>query len=164
MGELAQFAPNTNPPLAASLTLSIILFITVVNAPLRREAVRQARVSIFAAWIGVIALAWFSNPLLDHLNVSAPNWRVATGLLLVVAAIVDIFGKRIEPVIFRPELGALALQTGRDHGVAATVLASAIGLATLVVWRRNNKALGRAVALVQVALAVALLLDGVLAI
>jgi len=121
-------------------------------------------VSIGATWIGVIALAWFSGPVLDHLHVSAPNWRIATGLLLVVAAIVDIFGTRIEPVLFRPELGALALQTGRDHGVAATILASAIGLATLVVWRRDNKAVGRAVALVQIGLAVALLLDGVFAI
>ena len=164
MGELAQFAPNTNPPLAASLTLAIVLFITVVNSPLRRDAVRQARVSIGATWIGLIALAWFSGPLLDHLHVSAPNWRIATGLLLVVAAIVDIFGARIEPVLFRPELGALALQTGRDHGVAATILASAIGLATLVVWRRDNKAVGRAVALIQIGLAVALLLDGVFAI
>jgi small neutral amino acid transporter SnatA (MarC family) len=164
MGELAQFAPNSNPPLAASLTLSIALFITVVNSPLRRDAVRKASASLTAAWVGVIVLAWFSGPLLDRLDVSAPNWRIATGLVLVVAAIVDLFGKRVEPVLFRPELGALALQTGRDHGVAATALAAAIGLATLVVWRRDNTALGRAVALVQIALAVALLLDGVFAI
>ena len=84
-------------------------------------------------------------------------------MLLVVAAAVDLFGRRVEPVLFRPELGALALQTGRDHGVAAATLAGAIGLATLVVWRHNSKALGRAVALAQIALAIALLLDGVFA-
>jgi small neutral amino acid transporter SnatA (MarC family) len=163
MGELAQFAPNSSPPLAASLTLSIVLFITVVNSPLRREAVRKARTSLTMTWIGVIVIAWFSGPVLDKLNISAPNWRIATGMLLVAAALVDLFGRRVEPVLFRPELGALALQTGRDHGVGAAALAGAIGLATLVLWRHNSKALGRAVALVQIALAVALLLDGVFA-
>ena len=163
MRELAQFAPNSNPPLAASLWLSIALFITVVNAPLRRGAVRKAGTSLTITWIGVIVLAWFSGPLLDKLNVSAPNWRIATGFVLVAAALVDLFGRRVEPVLFRPELGALALETGRAHGVAAATLAAAVGLATLVVWRHDSKAAGRAVALAQIALAVALLLDGVFA-
>jgi small neutral amino acid transporter SnatA (MarC family) len=163
MGELAQFAPNSEPPLSASLTLSIVLFIAVVNSPLRREAVRKAGASSVVTWVGVIALAWFSRPLLDQLDVSAPNWRIATGFVLVAAAIVDVFGRRVEPVLFRPELGALALQTGRDHGVVAAAIAGAIGLLTLVVWRRESKALGRAVALAQIALAVLLLLDGVFA-
>ena len=163
MGELAQFAPNSEPPLSASLTLSIVLFIAVVNSPLRREAVRKAGASSVVTWVGVIALAWFSRPLLDQLDVSAPNWRIATGFVLVAAAIVDIFGRRVEPVLFRPELGALALQTGRDHGVVAAAIAGAIGLLTLVVWRHESKALGRAVALAQIALAVLLLLDGVFA-
>ena len=163
MGELAQFAPHSNPPLAASLTLSIVLFITVVNSPLRRDAVRKAGTSLTVTWIGVILIAWFSGPVLDKLNISAPNWRIATGMVLVAAAAVDLFGRRVEPLLFRPELGALALQTGHDHGVAAATLASAIGLATLVLWRHNSRALGRAVALVQVALAIALLLDGVFA-
>jgi len=163
MRELAQFAPNSKPPLAASLWLSIALFITVVNSPLRRGAVRKAGTSLTITWIGVIVLAWFSGPLLDKLNVSAPNWRIATGFVLVAAALVDLFGRRVEPVLFRPELGALALETGRAHGVAAATLAAAIGLATLVVWRHDSKAVGRAVALAQIALAVALLLDGVFA-
>jgi small neutral amino acid transporter SnatA (MarC family) len=163
MRELAQFAPNSNPPLAASLWLSIALFITVVNSPLRRGAVRKVGTSLTVTWIGVIVLAWFSGPLLDKLNVSAPNWRIATGFVLVAAALVDLFGRRVEPVLFRPELGALALETGRAHGVAAATLAAAIGLATLVVWRHDSKAVGRAVALAQIALAVALLLDGVFA-
>jgi len=163
MGELAQFAPNSNPPLAASLWLSIALFVTVVNSPLRREAVRKAGASSMVTWIGVIALAWFSGPLLDRLDVSAPNWRIATGLVLVAGAMVDVTGKRVEPLLFRPEIGALAIQTGRDHGVWPAALAGAIGLLTLVVWRRENKALGRAVALAQIGLAVLMLLDGVFA-
>ena len=163
MGELAQFAPNSNPPLTASLWLSIALFVTVVNSPLRREAVRKAGASSMVTWIGVLALAWFSGPLLDRLDVSAPNWRIATALVLVAAAVIDLTGKRIEPLLFRPEIGALAIQTGRDHGVWPTALAAAIGLATLVVWRHPSKALGRAVALTQIGLAVLLLLDGVFA-
>ena len=163
MGELAQFAPNSNPPLTASLWLSIALFITVVNSPLRRESVRKAGASSIVTWVGVIVLAWFSGPLLDRLDVSAPNWRIATGFVLVAGAIIDLAGKRVEPLLFRPELGALALHTGRDHGVWAAALAGAIGLLTLVVWRHESKALGRAVALVQMGLAVLLLLDGVFA-
>jgi hypothetical protein len=163
MLELAQFAPNTDPPVAASLTLSILLFVTVVNAPLRRSGIRKARVSPFAAWLGIIALAWLSEPLLDRLDVSAPNWRIAAGLVLVAGALVDLVGRSVEPLLFRPELGMLAIQTGRDHGVWATALAAAIGLVTLVVWRRTSKGVGRAVALVQVGLAVLLVLDGVFA-
>ena len=163
MGELAQFAPNSDPPLAASLWLSIALFVTVVNSPLRRDAVRKAGASSVVTLIGVFVLAWFSGPLLDWLDVSAPNWRIATGFVLVGGAIIDLAGKRIEPLLFRPEIGALALQTGRDHGVWAAALAGAIGLLSLVVWRRDNKALGRAVALGQVGLAILLVLDGVFA-
>ncbi|HUP75507.1 MAG TPA: hypothetical protein VM282_20855 [Acidimicrobiales bacterium] len=163
MGELAQFAPNSNPPLAASLWLSIALFVTVVNSPLRRESVRKAGASSIVTWVGVIVLAWFSGPLLDRLDVSAPNWRIATGFVLVAGAIIDLAGKRVEPLLFRPEIGALALQTGRDHGIWAAALAAAVGLLTLVVWRHESKALGRAVALVQIGLAILLLLDGVFA-
>jgi hypothetical protein len=139
------------------------LFVTVVNAPLRRRGVRQAGASPFIAWLGVVALALFSEPLLDQLDVSAANWRIAAGLVLVAGAIVDLAGRSVEPLLFRPELGMLAVQTGRDHGVWATAFAAAIGLLTLVVWRRAHKHVGRAVALVQVGLAVLLVLDGVFA-
>jgi len=164
MVELAQFASNSDPPVAASLTLSILLFITAINAPLRRERVKKERVSYLFVLLAVFVLAWISGPLLRHLDISAPNWRIATGLVLVAGAIIDLAGARVEPVLLRPELGALAIQTGRDHGVAGAVLAIVIGLATLVIWRSESKWLGRGVALAQVALAVALLLDGVLAI
>lgn len=163
MRELAQFAPNSDPPVAASLTLSIALFITVVNAPLRRAAVREAGASPTITWFGVIALAWFSAPLLDWLDVSAPNWRIAAGFVLVAGAIIDLVGRRVEPLLFRPEIGALALQTGRDHGVPATAFAAAIGLVTLAVWRRRSANVGRAVALAQIGLAILLVLDGVFA-
>jgi hypothetical protein len=163
MRELAQFAPNTDPPVAASLTLSILLFITAVNAPLRRSGIRNAGASPFIAWLGIIVLAWFSEPLLDRLDVSAANWRIAAGLVLVAGAIVDLASRSDEPLLFRPELGVLAVQTGRDHGVWATAFAAAIGLLTLAVWRRSSKAIGRAVALAQVGLAALLVLDGIFA-
>jgi hypothetical protein len=163
MRELAQFAPNSDPPVAASLMLSIALFVTVVNAPLRRAAVREAGASPTITWIGVVVLAWLSEPLLDVLDVSAPNWRIAAGFVLVAGAIVDLARRRVEPLLFRPELGALALQTGRDHGVLATAFAAAIGLLTIVVWRHRSTTVGRAVALVQIGLAILLVLDGVFA-
>lgn len=163
MRELAQFAPNSNPPVAASLALSVALFVTVVNAPLRRAAVRKSGASPTITWLGVVALAWISGPLLDALDVSAPNWRIAAGFVLVAGAIVDLAGRRVEPLLFRPELGAVALQTGADHGVLATALAGAVGLLTLVVWRHSNTMVGRAVALVQIGLAILLVLDGVFA-
>ena len=161
---LAQFEPNSEPIVGASLPLAILLFIVVVNSPLRRRDIKQSEVSITTAWLGVILIAWWSAPVLRWLDVSAPNWRIATGLLLVAGAIVDLTGAKIEPVLFRPELGALALQTGRDHGVAAALLAGGIGLSTLVVWRRSSTAVGRSVSLVQIAAAAALVMDGVLAV
>ena len=163
MRELAQFAPNSNPPVAASLTLSVAMFVTVVNAPLRRAAVRKAGASPTITWFGVVALACLSGPLLDALDVSAPNWRIAAGFVLVAGAIVDLAGRRVEPLLFRPELGAIALQTGADHGVLATAFGGAIGLLTLVVWRHSNPMVGRAVALAQIGLAILLVLDGVFA-
>ncbi len=163
MRELAQFAPNSNPPVAASLALSVALFVTVVNAPLRRVAVRKERASPSIAWLGVVALAWLSGPLLDALDVSAPNWRIAAGFVLVAGAIVDLAGRSVEPLLFRPELGAIALQTGADHGVLAAAFAGAIGMLTLVVWRHRNAMVGRALALVQIGLAILLVLDGVFA-
>ena len=163
-GVLAQFSPNSNPPIAASVPLAIVLFITAVNAPLRRERVKERDLSLTATWVAILLIAWWSAPILRWLDVSAPNWRIATGLVLVAGAIVDLTGAAIEPVLFRPELGALALQSGRDHGVAATVLVSALGLGTLLVWRRSSMAIGRGVALLQIAAAAALVMDGVLAI
>jgi hypothetical protein len=163
MRELAQFAPNSNPPVAASLALSIALFVTAVNAPLRRAAVRNGGASPTISWLGVVALAWISGPLLDALDVSAANWRIAAGFVLVAGAIVDLAGRRVEPLLFRPELGAVALQTGADHGVLATAFAGAVGLLTLMVWRHSNTMVGRAVALVQIGLAILLVLDGVFA-
>jgi hypothetical protein len=163
MRELAQFAPNSDPPVAASLTLSIALFVTAVNAPLRRGAVREAGASPTITWLGVVGLAWLSGPLLDALDVSAPNWRIAAGFVLVAGAIVDLARRRVEPLLFRPELGAIALQTGGDHGVLATAFAAAVGLLTIVVWRHSSTTVGRGVALVQIGLAILLVLDGVFA-
>ena len=164
MRELAQFSVHTDPPLAASLTLSLLLFITAINAPLRRSQVRTERVSYTFVIVAVVLAAWWSGPLLRALDVSAPNWRIATGLVLVVAAIVDLTGAKVEPVLLRPELGALAVETGRDHGVGGATLGIVIGVATLVLWRRDNKWVGRGVALTQIVLATLLLLAGVLAI
>ena len=134
MGELAQFAPNTNPPLAASLWLSIALFVTVVNSPLRREAVRKAGASSMVTLLGVIALAWFSGPLLDRLDVSAPNWRIATGFVLIAAAIVD-YRQANQPCSFAPRSAPPRFK-GRDQGCGRRAGRAILG--HLVVWRHDS--------------------------
>ena len=100
---------------------------------------------------GLLALA--ADPLLDELDVSAPNARIAAGFVVAVGAIVDLARRpdpdgpaltgraaAVVPVAFplllRPDLGALAVSGGADPGVGWTVLALALAMASVVAAHR----------------------------
>lgn len=164
MVSLAQFQPNTEPPIGVSWWLTLALFVTAVNAPLRRRAAKEAHRSRAGALGAIALLAWVSAPLLDALDVSPPNWRIAAGLALALGAVVDAVGRPVEPLLFRPELALLAVQSGSDHGVWPTILAALLALVSYTFMRKENRALGRGFAIAQLALAILLTLDGVFAV
>lgn len=137
-----------------------------------------------AAWV---AAALAAGPLLDALGVSHPNWRIAVGLVVAVGAIVDVVQGRARPgaalpgrraalvpvalCSMRPDVVLVASHIGLEHGfVAALVAALVAGAATLTWGRlapggavadRVEAAAARLVAGLTVALAAALVVDGI---
>jgi small neutral amino acid transporter SnatA (MarC family) len=98
--------------------------------------------------LGVCAAAALGEPLLDALDVSAPAFRLAAGIVAVLAGAVDLIrrppspepalaGRRAAlvpvaiPVVARPALLVMALGAGVDRGVLVSVGAMAIGVAVM---------------------------------
>jgi small neutral amino acid transporter SnatA (MarC family) len=96
----------------------------------------------------VCAAAAVGDALLDALDVSAPAFRTAAGIVAVLAGATDLFrrpprpepalaGRRAAlvpvaiPVVARPALLVMALGAGADHGVLVSVGAIAIGVALM---------------------------------
>jgi small neutral amino acid transporter SnatA (MarC family) len=135
----------------------------------------------------ILGLAWLSGPLLEALEITAETFRIAAGLVGVVAGIAALWrahpgdepalsGWRaaLWPVAFprllAPEVAALALTTGSKEGVPATVAAAAAVLAVVVVLaplRRVGVTDGalawvtRLLAMLLVAAGVFLMIDGI---
>jgi small neutral amino acid transporter SnatA (MarC family) len=99
--------------------------------------------------LAVCAVAAAGGPLLDALDVSEPSFRIAAGLVAVLAGAADLFrrppppepalaGWRAAlvpvaiPLVARPALVVLALGAGADRGVLGSAGAMAVGVALLV--------------------------------
>jgi small neutral amino acid transporter SnatA (MarC family) len=116
------------------------------------RAGRAPRTAAFGGAIGglaVCAVAAAGGPLLDALDVSEPSFRIAAGLIAVLAGVADLFrrppppepalaGWRAAlipvaiPLVARPALVVLALGAGADRGVLGSAGAMAVGVALLV--------------------------------
>ena len=152
----------------------------------------RARVGVLAAGAllalgGVFALAGWSRPILDSLEVSPETFRLAAGIVIAVAAMVTLAKPRpteepeaggavaalwpvAYPRLLSVEVVALALTTGTKEGVAATLVAAAaafgitVGLGAL---RRTGFAdrvllnTGRLIVVLLVIVAVFLMVDGI---
>ena len=98
--------------------------------------------------IAVFAVAIAGEPLLRALDVSESSFRVAAGIVAVLAGAADVFrrppapelalaGRRAAlipvaiPLVARPALLVLALGAGADRGVLASAAAVALGIALL---------------------------------
>ncbi len=96
--------------------------------------------------LAVCAAAIAGDPLLDALDVSEPSFRMAAGLVAVLAGAADLFrrppqpepalaGRRAAlipvavPLVARPALLVLALGAGADRGVLVSAGAMAVGVA-----------------------------------
>ena len=121
-------------------------------------------------------------PLLDALDVSAPSFRTAAGIVAVLGGVADLIrrpappepalaGRRAAlvpvaiPVVARPVLLVMALGAGIDHGVLVSAGAMAIGVAlvtALVVHGSTEGPGGRVLRWADRLLAAGLVASGVL--
>jgi len=170
-----------------SLLLAVILLIVTVNPPRRRAELGEGRrvVATGAALtlVALMVLGGLGEWLLDGLDITAPTFRVAVGLVLLVRGAVDLIrapAAPIEPpggavipvffpVLFRPELGLVAVSVAADAGLGPMVVGAALGL-TLVVGAvarldrpRYQRALGMVFSTALMVLAVDRVIDGVFA-
>jgi len=112
-----------------------------------RSAVRLAAVGGAIGGLVVCAAAALGDPLLEALDVSEPSFRVAAGVVAVLAGAADLFRRPPRPdpalagwraalvpvaipLVVRPALVVLALGAGADRGVlvSAGAMAAAVGL------------------------------------
>lgn len=141
-----------------SAWLLLVLVVASVNPPRAVAALplgsvgARVRVAVVGAAVTLAvltALGALATPLLDALAVSAPNARIAAGLVLAVQAVVDLVRRAPSPepalpgwraglvpvafpVLLRPGTGVLAVAGGADHGVLAVLGAATAALALLV--------------------------------
>ena len=113
-----------------------------------RTAVRVTAIGGAIGGLAVCAAAAAGGPLLDALDVSEPSFRVAAGVVAVLAGAADLFRRppRPEPalagwhaalvpvavpLVARPALLVLALGAGADRGFPVSAGAMAVGVALL---------------------------------
>jgi small neutral amino acid transporter SnatA (MarC family) len=113
------------------------------------SAVELAAVGGVIGGLAVCAAAALGGPLLEALDVSAPSFRLAAGIVALLAGAADLFrrppasepalaGRRAAlvpvaiPLVARPALLVLALGAGADRGVLVSVGALAVALALLI--------------------------------
>jgi small neutral amino acid transporter SnatA (MarC family) len=148
--------------------------------------------AVIAAAGGAVVLvlcALVGGPVLDAASISVPNGRVAAGVVLLGAALVQLVPQRqwdtatptrsealvpgLFPVVLRPELVVLALVAGADVGWLAAAVGVLVAMAATVgyVVPRGGGSATRVeygvvvlAAVALVVLAVDLIADGVLAV
>lgn len=124
------------------------------------------------------------NTILETLDISAPTFRVAVGMVLLIRGVIDLFTSPPEsgeelpgwggaiapvffPVLFRPEIALVAVSVAVDGGLGRMLIGAALAMLLVVgsvAWlRRFDRALGRGVSVVLIVLAVDRLIDGVFA-
>jgi small neutral amino acid transporter SnatA (MarC family) len=163
-----------NPPRAA--------FAVPREGRSRRTVVRLAVAGGAIGGLVVILAVLAADPLLDLLDVSAPSFRLAAGIVAAVAGVADLFrrppapepalpGWRAAlvpiaiPAVLRPALLVLALGAGADERVLPGVRAMLLGIALLAVivaaWPTEG-APGRALTWASRLFAAGLMAGGVL--
>jgi small neutral amino acid transporter SnatA (MarC family) len=147
-----------------------------------REALGLAALGGALGGVAVCLVAAAGDPLLDALDVTAPSFRLAAGVVAAVAGIADLFrrppspepappGRRAAlipvaiPAVARPALLVMAVGAGADRSalvaVAAMVVAVAL-LAALTAWCPPDGPRGRALVWARRLLAAGLIACGVL--
>jgi small neutral amino acid transporter SnatA (MarC family) len=188
--------PDDDAPSAWLWAAALVLALNPARAAF--AVPRADRTTVGVAAVGgviggfvVCVAATIGGPLLDALDVSEPSFRIAAGLLAVLAGAADLFRRPPAaepalhgwgavlvpvaiPVVARPALLVLALGAGADVGVVVSAVAMAIGVALLIAlvaaWPAEGPAgralrwAGRVIAAALVACGVVLAVAGVLAV
>jgi small neutral amino acid transporter SnatA (MarC family) len=170
--------------------IAVLLVLVAVN-PVRRRYELPADQRQVAAGAGltlaaILLLGFGGEALLDALDISVPTFRVAVGLVLAIRAFVDLMRALPEggpvppglrgavapvffPVLFRPEVGLVAVLVGADAGLGWLLIGSVLALLDPIWWAersrnaRLDRAFGAALSAAAIVLAVDLLVDGVFA-
>jgi small neutral amino acid transporter SnatA (MarC family) len=171
-----------------NLWLATVLLLAATNPP-RRRAELPVSTAVVAAGAGftlvaLVGLGAAGDSILETLDISAPTFRVAVGLVLLVRGVIDLFvapaaagegltGWRAAivpvffPVLFRPEIALVAVSVAVDGSVWRLMVGATLAMLLVVgavAWlRRFDRAVGRGVSVVLMVLAVDRLIDGVFA-
>jgi small neutral amino acid transporter SnatA (MarC family) len=114
----------------------------------QQTVVSVAAIGGLIGGLAVCAAAAAGGPLLDALDISEPSFRVAAGIVAVVAGVADLFRRPPSPepallgwravlvpvaipLVARPALLVLALGAGADRGILVGAGAMAIAIASL---------------------------------
>jgi small neutral amino acid transporter SnatA (MarC family) len=175
-----------------TLTLLVLAMVPAAN-PFRALAARPdgrraapLALALAATVVGGLAAALVSGPLLDLVDVSGPNARIAAGIALLAVTAKDLFARPPSPepalpgtlaglvplafpVLFSPALALLAVAGASERGVAVAVGAVALSLVpaaiVLAAPGRRGARLGTAtVGAAGAGIAALVVLDGVYAI
>jgi small neutral amino acid transporter SnatA (MarC family) len=83
----------------------------------------------------VLALALAADPLLDALDISPESFRIAAGIVLVVAGAATLARPRPSgppaATLVTPELACMAIAASADEGVGPAIAAAAVALAAV---------------------------------
>ena len=175
----------------------VVAFVGATNPFRRRTALSVPHIRTVAGGAGAALasyalLAIAGANVRDTLDVSAPNARIAGGLVLVVVGLHALVTPPTAPmlmdhaarawlnpvwfpVLMRPDLAVVALAAQDAGGVASVVVGAAVALGATVCWwnarrgstatvTRVERALGAMSGVALVVAAVRLLLDGVFAV
>ena len=150
---------------------------------LRAAAVSERLVTAAGALAAVVGLAAIATPLLDALDISAPNMQIGAGLVLGVYSLVALvswddalppattYGGLVPllfPLVLTPAVGVVALAVAARNGLLVTTTAAAVA-ATALAWPASSATVGRRAvrmlsAAVGVVAAVAMIVDGAFAV
>jgi hypothetical protein len=150
---------------------------------LRDATPRQRLVVGVGALAVAIGLAAVATPLLDALDISAPNMQIGAGIVLGVYSIValvtwddasapaPLYGGLVPllfPIVLTPAVGVVVLAVGGRNGMPVPTLASAVA-AALIAWPASSASLGRrpirmASAAAGTVASVAMIVDGAFAV
>ena len=168
----------------------LLLFLTAVN-PHRAAALwpagtsRSSRLTAAAVTtVAVGALALWSEPLLDLLDVSRESFRIAAGAVLVASGLRSIATRPVRydeapqgwrgvlapltfPILLDAAMVVAAVSSGADEGAAVTTVAAAAAVATAALVEEPGRdwvrlAVGRLWAAGLVAFGFGLVVSGVL--
>jgi hypothetical protein len=145
----------------------VALALLAAANPARQSQPRgSARLGVVAAYAAVVLLAALSGPIADLLSLSPASVRLAAGAVLAVTSLAGLAAPTGEwsDGLAVAATAVVALAAGVDNGVVTVAAAGLPAVAAALwlppAWRRLL--LARLVAAVGVAVAISLLVDGVL--